>query len=83
MAQEDGSNGNDGPDNAGTGLVSEVLGAGVDALVLVTQDEVWLEIPNLGRLQMPPDVADTVGLHLRRGAAMVRAGQPKQLIKLL
>lgn len=46
-------------------------------LVFIVEDRVALEVAAFGRLEFPPDVAETVARALLRGAKMLREEKPK------
>lgn len=51
-------------------------------LIYVQGDVVFFEVPNLGCMELAPDVAESVGRALLAGAKLVRESKPKQIVKL-
>lgn len=62
----------------------EDISAAGRGVVFVLDTRVCLEVPELGRLEFPPDVAEKVARALMQGAALLRKQGPQhRLVKLL
>jgi hypothetical protein len=57
-------------------LPTESISATGKGLIYVRGDEVVFDVPNLGMMQLPPDVAEMCGKGLLAAAKIARAAKP-------
>ena len=64
-------------------LPTEEIVGSTNGIVMALEDRVLLEVPDFGRLEFPPDVAEQVAAALLEGARIVRRDRPKKLVTIV